>query len=233
MPIFTHEGETLYLAAWEYHVALVIQSLERIALANGARLCSADRYKDDIFAAPKHGFIVNRAQLEIIHELESTAKRCDDAGAEVPPDILDKIARYKSFLNKPVPIGSAVFLSTSFVLDGMFYSFSMDENPFFDCHYSKATVFSQDGQDHCHEIYAEIVPDRWYSALPLGSLVGDEIIQQTARSIYAGLTAAKPSKRVPRKSKHVHAPNIHNNGYHYETVSDSVPPLYIHYREED
>ena len=231
MAMFMKEGETLHLPAWEYHVALVIQSLEQLALANGARLCSADRFKNDIFAAPKHGFIVNRAQDEILHELESTAKCYDDAGAEVPSSILEKIARYKNFPNEPVPIGRTVLLSTSFILNDMFYSFSMDDNPFFDCHYHKAAVFSQDGQDRCHETYAEIVPDRWYSALPLDSLVKDEIIRQTAADIYAGLMDAQPTGRVTGNRKRIRVPNIHNDGFHYETVSDSVPPLYIHYRE--
>lgn len=231
MPMFTKEGETLYLTAWEYHAALTMEALKQLALANGARLCSANRCKSDIFAEFKHGFIVNRTQNEIIHELESTAKCCNEAGVEVPPDILEKMTRYKNFPNDPVPIGRTVLLSTSFILNDMFYSFSMDDNPFFDCHYHKAAVFSQDGQDRCHETYAEIVPDRWYSALPLDSLVKDEIIRQTAADIYAGLMDAQPTGRVTGNRKRIRVPNIHNDGFHYETVSDSVPPLYIHYRE--
>lgn len=232
MPMFTQEGQTLHLAAWEYHVALVIESLEQLALAGGARLCSADRFKNDIFAAPKHGFIVNRTQNEIVYKLGYTAKCCADVGMEAPPDTLEKLTRYKNFPNEPYPIGSAIFLSTSFVLDGTFYSFSMDENPFFDCHYSKAAVFTQDGQDRCNETYANVVPDRWYSALPLDSLVGDEILQQTAHDIYDGLMNAQPTGRFAGNRKRIRVPNIHNNGFHYETVTDFVPPLYIHYRED-
>lgn len=232
MPMFTQEGQTLYLAAWEYHVALVIQSLEQLALAGGARLCSAGRYKDDIFAAPKHGFIVNRTQNKVIHEMGYTVKGCNDAGAEVPPDILEKFARYKNFPNEPYPIGHAVLLSTSFVLDGIFYFFSMDSNPFFDCYYQKADVFSHDELDRCHDTYAEIVPGRWYSALPLNTLVKDEILQQTAHDIYDGLMNAQPTGRVTGNRKRIRVPNIDNDGFHYETISDFVPPLYIHYRED-
>lgn len=232
MPIFTREGETLHLAAWEYHAALTMEALKQLAVRNGARLCSADRYKDDIFAASKHGFIVNRTQNEIIHELESTAKRCDDAGVEVPPDILEKIARYKNFPNEPVPVGCSVYLSVSFVMGGVYYSFSMDANPFFDCYYTKAEVFDLGGRNVCADSYAEVVPDSWYSSLPLCSLVDDEIIRQTADNIFTNLEAAEFSKHVKPDTKRIRVPNIHNDGYHYETVSTPVSPLYIHDRED-
>lgn len=227
MPIFIHEGETLHLAAWEYHAALTMEALKQLAVRNGARLCSADRCKDNIFAVSKHGFIVNRTQNEVIHELESTAKRCDDAGAEVPPDILEKMTRYKNFPNDPVPMGRSVYLSASFVMGGVYYSFSMDSNPFFDCYYTKVEMFDLDGRKVCADSYAEVVPDSWYSTLPLCTLVEDAIIQKTADNIFTNLEAAVFSERVT-DTKRVRVPNIRNNGYQYETVSTPVPPLYIH-----
>lgn len=232
MPIFTHEGQTLHLAAWEYHAALTIEALKQIAVRNGARLCSADRYKDDIFAASKHGFIVNRTQNEIIHELESAAKGCNDAGAEVPPDILEKMTRYKNFPNDPVPMGCSVYLSASFVMGGVYYSFSMDTNPFFNFYYTKAEVFYFGGRNVCADSYAEVVPDSWYNTLPLCTLVEDEIIQKTADNIFTNLEAAAFSERVKPDTKRILVPNIHNDGYHYEAVPTPVPPLYIHYRED-
>ena len=119
--IVMKENERLYLRSWEYNAARTITELAAIVKKNGGRVepCKA-------------AIISNRAltaavmeQAEHVDQMEKTGVNMEAiAAARV------KLEQLQAVNNEPVKVTHTSYIS--FVLDGFYYYYQVDDNPFFD-----------------------------------------------------------------------------------------------------
>lgn len=125
----------------------------------------------------------------------------------------EKLQELQKVDNTPIKTGYISYLS--FVLDGNYYYYQIDENPFFDFHYIKTPVKS--GRRSCDAIYKNDKKE-WVADCFFTSFCTNEEVKTAAGYIFDMLTSAPVSKiRLDTKRRRV--PNLYDGGYHYETVA--------------
>lgn len=135
--------EKRYLNTWHYNAALILTELENIVKNNGGELCATWEYNNPPMwlTDRKQYLITNRSLSEIIHKEEEMLSRLENLGrADAARETREKIAQYKAMCNDPILTFYADYLYINFVIDGYFYSFSMDRNPFFEFYFAKVKI---------------------------------------------------------------------------------------------
>lgn len=210
------EYECRYLTSWNYNAALIFEELEKIVLNNNGSIVSS--YVKD----PKPYAIINRSISGAIHEEQERIERWEKANNLVPNEARtkaiaacrEKIAELERIPNAPRISYYAQYRYIQFTLNGIYYYYSVDDNPFFDFHYIKTPIkngkYSQDAA--CEEDKKE-----WLYDCFLSWNCPHADIKEAANLIFNMLMNAKNSI-VIRDSKRTRVPNIYNSGYHYETI---------------
>jgi hypothetical protein len=215
--------ERLYLRSWEYNTALILQHLEKIITDNGGQICSTYKGSLAMFREITNRTLSGaiREKADFIKKLEELNRPAEHARAE--------LERLEAIPNKPVIVRYSTYLS--FILDGVYYHYSMDDNPFFDFHYHKIPV-SQDNK-YTGEYYMEKASKEWLYDCFFKMDCSDADRKEAANLIFNYLMSAPASKKVPggRDAKKTRVPNTYDNGYHYEyipvTYKERVTTLYL------
>lgn len=129
------KAQQLFLRSWEYNAALILDELEKIVINRGGAIVSTWQTENR-----KRYLIVNRSLLNAIWEHEEIVKRFEAYGKNAPLKTVEELEKLKSIPNEPKTSRNGSFLYLQFVLDGMYYSYNMDDNPFFDFSFSKIPV---------------------------------------------------------------------------------------------
>ena len=160
----TKNIEKRYLRSWEYNGAHILTELETIVKNNGGAVCTTWQYGD----APKWlkvrklYEIENRTLSGAIREKEELLKRLETLGrTEAAKATRDEIEQYKKINNEPVISYYGDYLYIGFVLDGYYYYFSMDKNPFFDFNFAKVKV--ERGNKIKQNYYLKGDPKEWWN----------------------------------------------------------------------
>lgn len=102
----------------------------------------------------------------------------------------------------------------AFVLDGFYYYYQVDDNPFFPFYFSKRPVINGK-YSRCACLDNE--PKNWVFDCFFMKSCCNADITEAAYLIFNMLCNAAPSK-INREYKRHRVPNHYNSGYHYETV---------------
>lgn len=207
----SYEGERLYLSAWRYNAARVLTELARIVKNNGGTV------------APKTpALIINRnlegtvnEYTERLHHLQTLQVEIgyNETRAAAIVTYSEKLQELQKVDNTPIKTGYISYLS--FVLDGNYYYYQIDENPFFDFHYIKTPVKS--GRRSCDAIYKNDKKE-WVADCFFTSFCTNEEVKTAAGYIFDMLISGPVSKiRLDTKRRRV--PNLYDGGCHYETVA--------------
>lgn len=201
-------GERLYLTSWNYNCARVMTRLAEIVEEKGGRVkpnCSM--------------LISNRSIDEKIRKIEAHMDGMRRVGEKLGKEIdLSKceaeIAELKATPNEPIEVTQGTYVI--FVLNNTYYAYYADDNPFFDFMYIKTPVVDgKRSRNICGEADEEKVAWHKNELFEIGCT--DEIIRETAESLFNLLIEAKPSvKRLD--SRRCRVPNVYGNGYHYERI---------------
>lgn len=204
----SYEDQRLYLSTWEYNAARVLTELARIVKNNGGTV------------APKTAALISNRNLE--HTVEEYKERLqhlqtlqvergyNETRAAAIVTYSEKLQKVD---NTPIKTGCISYLS--FVLDGNYYYYQIDENPFFDFYYIKTPVKS--GRRSCDAI-GKNDKKEWVADCFFTSFCTNEEVKTAAGYIFDMLTSAQVSKiRLDTKQRRV--PNLYDGGYHYETVA--------------
>ena len=145
MSIITINGrdyDRRYLTSWNYNAALILDELEKIVLNNGGAIVSTWQKERKQFA------ITNRSIMGAIREEQERIERWTKADGITPKETRQKaiqaarehILELEQIPNAPhvTPYGDYTYIC--FMLNGFYYYYSMDRNPFFDFHYSKTPI---------------------------------------------------------------------------------------------
>ena len=219
MSFFTQDNQTLYFDSWCYNAALILEELAKIIQNNGG-----------IVKAANHtGYIVNRSLLSVAKKARLDAERVKKAMIENGLADTEKRREYianreraaeelENAENEPVKVSYLSYIS--FVLDGVYYYFQIDDNPFFDHYFVKTPVIDgcKASKDACIEnVTREWLFDSFIKVCAPAEIADDR--KEAANIIFNYLVAAKNSViRVDSRRFRVH--NTYNSGYHYETVKN-------------
>lgn len=139
----TENATRLYLGSWKYNAAHILTELETIVKNHGGEMCSTWEGK----TAPawvterKQYIITNRTLSEAIRKENEFLSRLETLGrTDAARETREKIAQYETINNDPKTLYYGDYLYMCFVLDGYYYCFSMDDNPFFDFHFAKVKI---------------------------------------------------------------------------------------------
>lgn len=206
---YSYEGKRLYLRAWEYNAARVLTELARIVKNNGGTV------------APKTAALISNRNLE--HAVNEYKERLqclqtlqvetgyNDTRAAAIVTYSEKLQELQKVDNTPIKTG--YISSLSFVLDGNYYYYQIDDNPFFDFHYIKTPVKS--GRRSCDAIIKNDKKE-WVADCFFTNFCTNEEVKTAAGYIFDMLTSG-PVSKIILDTKRQRVPNLYG-GYHYETV---------------
>jgi hypothetical protein len=207
--LFTKENETLYLSSWEYNSCLIINELAKIVIAEGGRVKPR---------LGKSGYIVNRYLTGAIRDVDTklekmlSLKSLTDIQKEHINDLTDKLHKYKSINNEPIPIEYTTYIS--FILDDYYYYYQMEENPLFDFYFQKAPVING---EYSRDYYSQKDEKCWLLDCYLKGDCTEEERKIAANIIFNMLVKAPLGEKYIEK-KEIRVANIYNDSYHYETI---------------
>ena len=208
--IITKENERLYLSSWSYNCAQILSELAKIVTNNGGKV-----------KPTKTAIISNRSISEAIHESEKRLERLENAVAEgrgtektkiAIDTITAKLGELKSINNEPIQVTHLTYIN--FALDGVYYFYSADDNPFFPFHFCKTPI--KDGKRSAD---ARAVEDKkeWLFNCFFSFGCSQSDIKEAANLIFNILVKSKNSPII-RDSRRQRVQNTYNSDYHYETI---------------
>ncbi len=202
----------LYLTSWQYNVCRIINELAKIVENNGGRVKPADG-----------GTIQNRSLMEKMKEARQRLEAVEKYAAEHPENGTTKqvlyeyqveLERLEAIPNEPIDATGSYI---TFELDGYFYYFQLDDNPFFDHFYRKAKVL-EDGT-YSGDACCENMPGGWKHNCLFEYDCAKADIVETAYEVFNILTSADASE-IRRSCHKVKVKNTYNDGTHYEVVPE-------------
>ena len=204
------ENQRLYPKTWEYNAARILTELARVATNHGGNVKPL-----------KNAIIINRSIDDIIRDYTEKLERYNriiDSGNDNEKTkaaairVKNELEKIQKINNYPVNVTHTCYIS--FVLDGFYYYYQLDSNPFFEFYYIKTPVingkYSRD---------AALMEDRkdWLYDCFLGIECSNADRVEAANIIFNMLMNASESPVIRDKTRRrVH--NTYNDGYHYETV---------------
>lgn len=208
--IVIKENQRLYLTAWNYNAARIMSELAKIVENNGGR-----------YKPTNDAIISDRSCAEKIREYEeklSLYKRIvsEGLGNEHTIKAIDfmekEIDRLKKVNDDPIRVTHTTYIS--FILDGLYYYYQVDDNPFFDFFYSKTPV--KNGK-HSRDAALEKDKKEWLFDCFFCSGCSEADVKEAAHLIFNMLVNAKNSVII-RDSKKRRVKNTYDSRYHYETI---------------
>lgn len=203
------ENERLYPATWEYNAACILTELAKIVINNGGRvkpLRTAIISNSSVTAAKQE----YTEKIERFIELEKTNH--NEKRAAAIKVYSEKLAELEKVDNTPVAVTHTSYIS--FVYNGFYFYYSVDNNPFFEFYYIKTLVNNgKYSQDACLEKDKK----EWLFDCFLSATCSKSDIKKAANLIFDMLVNAKPSI-IRRDCKKQRVYNLYDNGYHYETI---------------
>lgn len=212
-----NENQTLYLTSWEYNAALILTELAKIVDNNGGEIKPLTP-----------GFIVNRSILNNIQDKELRIEHANETKKEFSDNekavaalenaiksYTAEIEELKTIKNDPVRVTHTTWIT--FILDGSYYYYQIEENPFFDFYFRKTPVINgrvsrdtlpiEDKKEWCFDCFFKCDCSK-------------ADIKEAANLIFNMLVNSGYSK-ISRDTHKIRVKNTYNNGYHYEQIVDN------------
>lgn len=101
-------------------------------------------------------------------------------------------------------------------MNGVYYSYSLDNNPFFPFHYLK-TPIDPKSETYSGDACVEESSKSWFTDPLIGFGCPDSEIESAAGAILSLLLAA-PLSAIRHDIKRTRIPNTYDSGYHFENI---------------
>ena len=188
--IITRENERLYLTSWNYNAALVLSELAKIVINNGGNV-----------KPTKTAIISNRSVDAVIRENENRIER-----------LISENESLKGINNEPIKVTHLTYIN--FTIDGVYYSYSVDDNPFFPFYIYKTPI--KDGKRSADAAGVEDKKEWLFDCFLKMNCSKSDIVE--AANIIFNMLINSNNSPIIRNSCRQRVPNTYNNGYHYETI---------------
>ena len=128
--------EKRYLDNWNYNAARIFDNLEKIVHDNGGVLVS-----DWAHNRPRPKFeIVRRGLRAAIQKKRDFLEKLEKLNRPAAPTVRADLERLESIDDAPHVTHYGDYRYIQFILNGFYYYYSVDNNPFFPFHYCKAAA---------------------------------------------------------------------------------------------
>lgn len=200
------DNQRLYLDSWSYNAALILTELAKIVWNNGGKVKPVNK-----------ALVTNRSLSEIIDKYQNKIDRLSqfektDAINKAIAGYTTELEKYKAINNSPVTVTNTDCIS--FVFDGMYYDYILNDNPFFPFRARKTPI--TDGK-YSLDACSEEVSKEWKLDCFHYANCSDEDRKEAANLIFNQLVKM-PVSVIRRDSKRCRVSNTYNSGYHYETI---------------
>lgn len=203
----SHEGQNLYFKPWDFNCCRVFTRLAKIVVERGGKY------------APTHYFYAhNRLRNEIIEDCRQKITRYTELNQQnFSQRRADAILEYQNKLSRALNVSDEPFRAThghsiSFILDGFYYSYSVDTNPLFPYIWGKTPL--RNGMYSRDAVHDEAPHDWCYDQLWEIDCT-DAVIDICANQILEFLLKSKPSP-IRRDRECVTVPNTYDDDWHTE-----------------
>ena len=181
--IVTTNNQRLYLNSWNYNAARILSRLAVIVTDNGGHV-----------KPHNNAIISNRSRDAAIREYSERVERYtaleknnnNPARAAAILDYSRKLEKLLAINNDPITVTHTSYIR--FTLDNCMYYYGVDDNPFFDFHYSKIPVANGAYNSMCHSDNDE---KEWMHDCFFGADCSDADITEAAYLIFNMLVNAK------------------------------------------
>lgn len=209
--IVLKENERLYATSWQYNSARILTRLAQLINAQGGKV------------KPLYPAVISDRNLE--EACTATQRRLESsykAGLTSHPkeretqisNLQKELARFQANPNAPTTVTHTSYID--FTMNGVYYSYSLDDNPFFPFHYLK-TPIDPKSETYSGDACAEESSKSWFTDPLIGFGCPDSEIESAAGAILSLLLAA-PLSTIRHDTKRTRVPNTYDSGYHFENI---------------
>lgn len=208
--IVTKDNERHYATSWQLNSARILTRLAQLVTAQGGKV------------KPLHPAILSDRNLEDdIQDLETRIRTLTEQENESHSDAqtlalqtcLSHLDRLRAIPNTPITVTHTSYIS--FAMNGLYYSYQLDSNPFFPFYYMKTPI---ENGTYSGDACLANEPKPWLndnSFIRFGC--SDSEIETAAQAILALLLAA-PLSTLRHDTKRTRIPNTYDSGSHFENV---------------
>lgn len=206
--IVMKDNERHYATSWQYNSARILTRLAQLVTAQGGKVkplhpaVLSDRNLEDACTATQR-------RLEYWNKLTFTYD--PDERQTIVSKLQHELARFQSIPNL-ITVTHTSYIS--FVMNGFYYSFSLDDNPFFPFYYMKTPI---ENGTYSGDACLENASKSWAVNALLGFGCPQSEIETAAQAILALLLAA-PLSTLRHDTKRTRIPNTYDSGSHFENV---------------
>lgn len=208
--IVMKDNQRLYATSWQYNSARILTRLAQLVTAQGGKV------------KPLHPAVLSDRNLEdAIQETESKMNHLPEPNPDSWLDVrfivehhyLNKLEELRAIPNTPIIVTHTSYIS--FAMNGFYYSYQLDDNPFFPFYYMKTPI---ENGTYSGDACLANEPKPWLndnSFIRYGC--SDSEIETAAQAILAQLLAA-PLSTIRHDTKRTRIPNAYDSGYHFENI---------------
>lgn len=209
--IVTKDNKRFYATSWQYNSARILTRLAQLITAQGGKV------------RPLHPAVLSDRNLEEActatqRRLESSCK----AGPTSHPkeretqisNLKKELARFQAIPNAPITVTHTSYIN--FTMNGVYYSYSLNDNPFFPFYYIK-TPIDPKSETYSGDACMEESSKSWFTDSLIGFGCPDSEIESAAGAIFSLLLAA-PLSTIRHDTKRTRIPNTYDDGYHFENI---------------
>ena len=217
------ENQRFYLNPWGYNACRIMSTLAEIVTAHGGIVkptipCKvSDRHKYDVLEElkkEKECIEWNIMGKDVFEDDPVKQKKYVEKLKNRLKSVEMDIRKCEDEINydKPIPVTHTSYIT--FEMDGVYYYYQVDDNPFFPFFYIKTPITEKGySRDACMEDDAK----EWLWDCFFKSECPSEMIIKAANFIFDMLMNAKNSP-IYRDCKKTRVPNTYDSGWHYENV---------------
>ena len=183
--IVTANNQRLYLNSWNYNAAKTLSRLALIVTDNGGRVKPLN-----------NAIISNRSRDAAIRECSEKVEKYtaleknnhNPARADAIREYSEKLEKLQALNNDPITVTHTAYIR--FVLGDCMYYYEVNDNMFFDFHYSKIPVVNGEYNSMC---YSDCDKKEWLYDCFFRADCSDADIVEAAHLIFNMLTNARCS----------------------------------------
>lgn len=205
--IVIKENERLYATSWQYNSARILTRLAQLITAQGGKV------------KPLNPAVLSDRNLE--EACTATQRRLESSSTFHPKvreslisNLQKELALFQSIPNAPITVTHTSYIN--FTMNGVYYFYSLDNNPFYPFHYIK-TPIDPKSETYSGDACLEESSKSWLTDPLIGFGCPDSEIESAAEAIISLLLAA-PLSTIRHDTKRTRIPNTYDSGYHFENI---------------
>lgn len=207
--IVTKDNQRHYATSWQLNSARILTRLAQLVTAQGGKV------------KPLHPAILSDRNLEDdIQDIETRIRTLTEQENESHSDAqtlalqtcLSHLDRLRAIPNTPITVTHTSYIS--FAMNGLYYSYQLDSNPFFPFYYMKTPI---ENGTYSGDACFEDDPKSWFTDPLVGFGCPQSEIETAAQAILALLLTA-PLSTLRHDTQRIRIPNTYDSGYHFENI---------------